>query len=380
MTHLPCLDHRRAGYRTAVSNSTPPGWYPVPGADGTPGHERWWDGNAWTNEVRPLQGGVAGPLADAPTQTWQPSEQKPGYGYPGGAAAPSYGYPGQDAAPAAGYGYPAQDAYQGQNPYQGQGGYPAQGAGYGYPGPGYPPQGPAKSKAGMIIGISVGVLAVGGIVAGIMLSGGDPKADPTPNPTVTITQSDNPAPSPTPTRPTTSPTVPVPKPLPVLKTTVPDPQHAITVPVFEGWDAATDSAHSTVSLGSGRYTCPDGNSCIRGQFSVGKDTIQGATPKAAADAAMPTYAGLIFTGITSHTDSGSGYVSVAGVLGYATRWHVRTSDGTQGYVLLAAVPAKGGGYVVFEGGVDDDPAAPDSSVLDQILKGIKQDSSSGSST
>ncbi|WP_158835260.1 DUF2510 domain-containing protein [Streptomyces sp. NRRL S-350] len=375
-----------------MSNSTPPGWYPVPGADGTPGHERWWDGTAWTSEVRPLQGGAPGGLADAPTQTWPPSEQTPGYGYPGGPQAPSYGYPGQEGPPAVGYGYPAQDAYpaQGaypaQDAYQGQGGYPGQsaypgqgGAGYGFPGPGHPPQGSGKSRSGLIVGISVGVLAVGGIIAGIMFSGGgDPKADPTPDPTVTVTQSNGPAPSPTP--PTTSPTVSVPKPAPVLKSTVPDPQHAITVPVFDGWDAATDSAHSTVFLGSGHYTCPDGNSCIRGQFSIEKDTVQGATPKAAADTAMPTYAGKIFTGITSHTDSGSGYVSVAGVLGYATRWHVQTSDGTQGYILLAAVPAKGGGYVVFEGGVDDDPAAPDASVLDQILTGVKQDSSSGSST
>ncbi|MER7768983.1 DUF2510 domain-containing protein [Kitasatospora sp. NPDC096140] len=370
-----------------MSNSTPPGWYPVPGADGTPGHERWWDGNAWTSEVRPLQGGT-GQLADAPTQTWPPSDRKPGYGYPVGAPAPAYGYPGQDGAPTPGYGYPdhgghpaahGQDAYGGQGGYPGQAGYPAaQGAGYGYPGPGYPP--PVKNKSGMIIGISLTVLVVGGIIAGIMLSGGDPKADPTPNPTVTVTQNNSPSPSPTPTRPTTSPTVPAPKPAPVLKTTVPDPQHAITVPVFDGWDAGTNSAHSTVFLGSGRYTCPDGNSCIRGQFSVEKDTVQGATPKAAADATMPTYAGQIFTGITTHTDAGSGYVTVAGVLGYATRWHVRTSDGTQGYVLLAAVPAKGGGYVIFEGGVDDDPSAPDPSVLDRILDGVKQDTSSGSST
>ncbi|MEU9041164.1 MULTISPECIES: DUF2510 domain-containing protein [unclassified Kitasatospora] len=362
-----------------MSNSTPPGWYPVPGADGTPGHERWWDGNAWTSEVRPLQGG-AGQLSDAPTQTWQPSDQKPGYGYPGGSPAPAYGYPGQDGSPAPAYGYPGQDPYQGQGGYPGQAGYPAaQGAGYGYPGPGYPPP-PVKNKSGVIIGGAVTVLVVGGIIAGIMLSGGgnDPKADPTPNPTVTVTQSDGPTPSPT--RPTTSPTVSPPKPAPVLKSTVPDPQHAITIPVYDGWDAATDSAHSTVFLGTGRYTCPDGNSCIRGQFSVEKNTVQGDTPKAAADATMPTYAGQIFTGITSHTDYGSGYVSVAGVLGYATRWHVRTSDGTQGYVLLAAVPAKGGGYVVFEGGVDDNPAAPDASVLDQILKGVQQDSSSGSST
>ncbi|MFD9685617.1 DUF2510 domain-containing protein [Kitasatospora sp. NPDC059088] len=362
-----------------MSNSTPPGWYPVPGADGTPGHERWWDGNAWTAEVRPLQA-PGGQLADAPTQGWQPPAAQPpqaGYGYPAqsGSPAPGYGYPAQDAVQSPGYGYPGQGPYGGPQQYPGQPAHPGQeaypGAGYGYP-----PPAPAKNRTGVIVGISVAVLVVGGIIAGLTLSGGgNTKADPTPNPTVTVTQSDGPTPSPTPTR-----SAPAPKPVPSVKSTVPDPQHAITVPVLDGWDAATNSAHSTVYLGSGRYSCADGNSCIRGQFSIEKDTVQGDTPKGAADAAMPTYAGTIFSGITSHTDSGSGYVSVAGVLGYATRWHVGTSDGTQGYVLLAAVPAKGGGYVIFEGGVDDDPAAPDPAVLDQILKGIKQDGSAGSST
>ena len=251
---------------------------------------------------------------------------------------------------------------------------------------------PFAGRKGLIAGVGAGLLAltVGLAYAVTPSSGPTRQADPVPVTTLAPAPVDPPtlaapttgapaptteAPSPTPTRPR-----PTPKPVPTLKSTVPDPQHAITVPVFDGWDAAANSAHSTVYLGSGRYTCADGNSCIRGQFSIEKDTVQGDTPKGAADAAMPAYAGTIFSGISSHTDSGSGYVSVAGVLGYATRWHVRTSDGTQGYVLLAAVPAKGGGYVVFEGGVDDDPAAPDASVLDQILKGIKQDSSSGSST
>ncbi|WP_307806859.1 DUF2510 domain-containing protein, partial [Streptomyces sp. FH025] len=132
-----------------MSNSTPPGWYPVPGADGTPGHERWWDGNAWTSDVRPLQGG-AGQLADAPTQ-WQPSPQQPGYGYPG--QGPDYGYSAQGAAQQPGYGYPGQEAYPG--------------AGYGYPGAGYPQPAPDRTKPGVIIGIAVAVLAVGGIIAGI---------------------------------------------------------------------------------------------------------------------------------------------------------------------------------------------------------------------
>ncbi|MFJ7272895.1 DUF2510 domain-containing protein [Kitasatospora sp. NPDC098663] len=358
-----------------MSNSTPPGWYPVPGADGTPGHERWWDGNAWTSEVRPPQGGV-GHLADAPTQGWQPPGRQPGYGYGGPQDAPGHGYPGS--APAPGYGYPGQDGYRpGQDGYYpAQDGYPAQGAGYGYPASGYPPQQPASRRVrpGLVVGIAVAVLAVGGIAAGIVLSGGgSPQADPAPNPTVTITRS---GPAPSPTAGTSAPT-PAPKPAPTVRSTVPDAQHAITVPVLDGWDVAPNSPHSTVYLGTGSYTCPDGNSCIRGQFSVEKDTVQGATAKAAAEATMPAYAGQIFTGISSHTDSGSGYTTVAGVSGYAVRWHIRTADGTQGYVLLAAVPAKGGGFVVFEGGVDDTPSAPDASALDQILKGVKQDGTSG---
>ncbi|MGV9263708.1 DUF2510 domain-containing protein [Kitasatospora sp. NPDC003701] len=347
-----------------MSNSTPPGWYPVPGADGTAGHERWWDGNAWTSDVRPVQAGGGG-LADAPTQvSWQtpqpptPVSPPPAYGY----GAPQQGAPG--------YGYPTQDQQ-----------------GYGYPQGGYPPPPPpsGRMKPGVAVAIAAGVLVVVGVVAAIALnSGGDPKADPAPVPTVTVTDTPSRTPSPGPTTRTPAPTpTPVPSlpPVPVVKDTAADAQHAITVPIFQGWDAQTDTTHSTVFLGSGRYTCPTGGSCIRGQFSVEKDTIAGASARAAAEAAMPTYAAAIFTGITSHTDAGSANTTVAGVSGYAVRWHITTSDGTKGYILLAAVPAKGGGFVAFEGGVDDAAGAPDPTVLDQILKGIKQDSSaSGSGT
>ncbi|GAA2831934.1 DUF2510 domain-containing protein [Kitasatospora sp. CM 4170] len=342
-----------------MSNSTPPGWYPVPGTDGTAGHERWWDGSAWTSDVRPVQAG-GGQIADAPTQvSWQaaqPPAAPPSYGY----GAPQQGSPG--------YGYPTQ----------------AQPS-YGYPQGSYPPPPqPGRMKAGAVVGIVVGVLAVVGVVAAIALnSGGDPKADPAPNPTVTVTTNPSPTASPSPTRkptptPTPTPTPSLP-PIPVLKETATDSQHSITVPVYQGWDASTDTTHSTVFLGSGRYTCPGGGSCIRGQFSIEKDTISGTSARAAAEAAMPTYASAIFNNVTSHTDAGSSNTTVAGVSGYAVRWHITTSDGTKGYILLVAVPAKGGGYVAFEGGVDDDPSAPDPSVLDQILKGIKQDGSASGS-
>lgn len=43
-----------------MTQATPPGWYPDPGQknDG-PATERWWDGTAWTDRVRPAGGAAA---------------------------------------------------------------------------------------------------------------------------------------------------------------------------------------------------------------------------------------------------------------------------------------------------------------------------------
>jgi hypothetical protein len=54
---------------------TPAGWYP------SDGQERYWDGSAWTEQVRPVQGAGAPSGAQPPAQ--QPSYGQPSYGQPG---------------------------------------------------------------------------------------------------------------------------------------------------------------------------------------------------------------------------------------------------------------------------------------------------------
>ncbi len=377
-----------------MSNSTPPGWYPAPGAgpDGTAAQERWWDGNAWTSEVRPAAPADRPPtgeqIADAPTQAWQAAAAQP--------AAPTAPVAPQAAVPQPGYGYPPQPAAQPAPGYGYPSGYPGQQGPPGYP-PGYPPVGgypPAPRRKGnaLVIGVVVAVLAIGGIAAGVALNSGDgPSPKPFPTlavptitmPTITVptvpTLPGDESPTAPPTRrpsPTPSPRV---SPDTAVTGTVPDEQHAITVPVLAGWTENTPGSSATVFLTSGPYTCPGGGNCVRGQFAVKADAIQGASARAAAEAAMPLYAQAIFSGLTSHTDAGSAPVVVAGVSGYAVRWHVTTKDGLSGYVLLAAVPAERGGYVAFNGGVDEDPRAPGQAALNQILLGIKQDSTAAGS-
>jgi hypothetical protein len=91
-----------------MTSQTPPGWYRDP--YGTPGLQRYWDGNQWTQVTQPAdewgtQGGAAQetPAGYTPGGTdGQPAseygqQQAPGYGYPqaaeyGQQQAPGYGY------------------------------------------------------------------------------------------------------------------------------------------------------------------------------------------------------------------------------------------------------------------------------------------------
>ncbi|WP_405013680.1 DUF2510 domain-containing protein [Kitasatospora sp. NBC_01539] len=325
-----------------MSTSTPPGWYPVPEpGPGGAAQERWWDGSVWTAEVRATQPVAPAQIADAPTQAWQ----------------------GPAVQPSAGYGYPEQQQPYGYPQHQG---FPQQ---QGVPQYAYPSAvPPAGNRNGLIIGIAAGVLALAVLVGVVVVLSGDD--DPVVVP---------PLPSPTaPTAPGSSPTAPRTSPSPRASTpalgggTLTDVTHGWRVPRPTAWTIHTSSGASSLYEVTGPYDCGLETQCIRGQFSIEKDSVPGTDAGSLARAAMADYAPRIFGDLTAHEEVSTGPVTVAGATGYAVRWYVTPTSGAKGYVLMIAVPdPKGSGFVLMHGGVDDDSLAPKAAVLDQIVAGIR---------
>lgn len=208
-----------------MTQETPPGWYPDPGqnSDG-PATERWWDGKAWTDRIRP----AGGPPEQAPTGTADPAGTTAPAGADGGPGAHGVPAPAQPApapagpppaAPASGdaaagdpaapdavsaspapappvhgttgpyppYGapgpFPGQPSPSGQPPFPGQppaGAVPGGPAHPAYPlHPGYPAQPPPPRRRGLRTGIAVAVAAavLASIGVGVYALAGDGGTD-----------------------------------------------------------------------------------------------------------------------------------------------------------------------------------------------------------
>ncbi|MGW5463711.1 DUF2510 domain-containing protein [Streptomyces sp. NPDC003996] len=355
-----------------MTQVTPPGWYPDPGQtnDGPP-TERWWDGKAWTDQTRP-----AGTAA-----TWGPPTQPPPAGGPHPAAPPAYGaqpvypaYPGYPAPPPAGQprrgvrtgiavvaaaavlasiavgvwalakdpdGGSADRAGAGQSAAGGQDG------GQGGPGGGFGGQGGSGGSDG-----SGGSGGFGG-------PGGSGGASPSPNPSEA----------------------------PKVKGggTVPDPVNGISLPVPDGWTGQTISVGAEVTSDDS-YKCP-GNStqtCTPGgaysapaqALGIKGDTAEKVAKADIAANAKQSYGGTTYGSITSHQVLGSGAVTVAGQKGYMVRWKAVTSKGADGLVESVAFPSPDDTkqIVVVRFGID---VGQKTSVIDEILKGIKVSSGGG---
>lgn len=325
----------------AVTYTTPPGWHPDPGHTGDgPRQERWWDGSAWTDEVR----------AAAPAEWDPPAASSP-------LASPS-------------------------------------------PAPLYPATSPPGTRSGgrrIAIGVIAGVVAVA-IAGGFYLlgRGGDDneagRAGSGPSAAPSRPGQQSPAPDgPQGGGPGGGPgggesgAPPQPQTEDGYAT---DAASGISIPVPDGWTGESGTIGAGVT--TGKYECPgdSSQSCVRGGvFSAPAAAlkIDATTAKAAAEKdieanAEESYGGTIYGDISSHQQLKAEAVTVAGQKGYLVRWKVVTSKGDDGYVqsLAFSSPASPELMVVVRSGFDVNDKAPKLSVMDVITKGIKAAAGTGS--
>ncbi|KFG72605.1 DUF2510 domain-containing protein [Streptomyces mutabilis] len=335
-----------------MTQATPPGWYPDPGQkqDG-PATERWWDGKAWTDQVRP-----AGPAA-----AWAAPTQPP--------AAPSPAQP------------TAHEATAG--PYPVHPGYP-----------GFPVQPPSARRRRLRTGIAVAaaVAVLAGIGVGVYVL-----ADDGPGGGSASSQQDRRGPggqndpfggegggggdgeSPAPDSPGES------EPPTIDSGSVTDPVSGISLPIPDGWSGQQLQVGAAVTSDDS-YACPGDTSktCTKGGAYSAPSVVLGTKGGTAEDVAKAdieanaeeSYGGESYGGITSHEELASKAVTVAGQKGYLVRWKAVTEEGSDGYVQSLAFPAPADPerIVVVRFGVDVEETQ---SVIDEITEGIEVDSSGG---
>ncbi|MGI5516524.1 DUF2510 domain-containing protein [Streptomyces sp. CA-106131] len=342
-----------------MTQVTPPGWYPDPGqtSDG-PATERWWDGGAWTDRIRPAE----------PAAAWGPPVQ-PQAGADGRtepyALVP---YPGAPPTPArrgvrtrlavavavlvlAGIG----GGVYTLTANDGNGGNSARAQGPGGSG-GQESQGDPGGQGGQGGGPFGG--QNGGPFGGQGGSGGSDGATPAPGESGQPRTEDGYA---------------------------TDPFNGISIPVPDGWSGGTIEGGASIQS-KVEYKCPGdtSQSCNTGGAYSASARAQGLTAGTAEAAAKQDIAknaqesyGSSYGGITSHEVLASKAVTVAGQQGYMVRWKAITSKGADGYVesLVFPSPAGTGQLVVVRLGIDVGANAPKPSVLDRITAGIKAVSS-----
>ncbi|WP_320779638.1 DUF2510 domain-containing protein [Streptomyces sp. CRN 30] len=323
-----------------MTQATPPGWYPDPGQthDG-PATERWWDGTAWTDRIRP-----AAPAGAA----WGP----PG---PPSAAGPYAPYP---AVPP----YPAHPA----------------------------PAGRQGLRTGIAVGVAAVVLACVGVGVYVLTAngGGSSASSASQGPDGRGGPGDERGGDPGPGGPggggPGEPTEPG-----VEDGLALDTVNGIGLPLPEDWSATITTTGVGITADDG-YPCPGDTSSTctpGGAYSAPAEAlgVEATTAEAAAEEdiarnAEESYGGASYGSITSHEELFSKAATVAGQQGWAVRWQVVTEQGADGYVesLVVPAPADPDRLVVIRFGVDVGDSGPGQSVIDEIREGIEEISGGGS--
>ncbi|QFR01417.1 DUF2510 domain-containing protein [Streptomyces phaeolivaceus] len=341
-----------------MTQVTPPGWYPDPGqTSDAPATERWWDGDAWTDQIRPVGSAAGfGPPAYPPGAAPYP---------PGPGIHPGYpGYPGYPTAPpkrglrtgiavavaaavlaSIGVGVYALAGDDGG----GGGSATSQGPG-GQNGTGGTDGGPGGSSGGQ-----GGPGDSGG-------SGGSGGQTPAPDGSGQPPQ--------------------------IEEGYATDTTSGISIPVPDGWLGSPLQAGAQVTT-EASYECPADatKTCTRGGaysspaelLKLKATTAEAAAKEDISQAAEDAYGSEGYGKITSHEELASKAVTVAGQKGYYVRWKVITGKGDDGYVesLAFPSPADSSQLVVVRFGIDVSDQAPKQTVIDEITKGIKKASVTG---
>lgn len=379
-----------------MSGMAPAGWYPDPDrSDDESPRERRWDGEGWTNEVRP-----AAVAADVPAQSPE--------GAPGAPAAlPVPGAAPQDTQPGGVNEAPTEVISGGaaEPPGPGPAGGPPGKRGW---------AGRRPLALGIAIGVAVAAFVGGGVAGGYALWGGDDGDEAGGGGPVVFGpdgESRSPGPgegpgdgsgggtgggsgggpgeSPAPQDPDGGEEDPgdlgggqPPMEIPSEDGFATDLASGIKIPVPDGWKGQSGQIGASVSVGEHKCPTSPADTCVRGGINSAPALalgIDATSPKSIAEKdiepnAEASYGDEAYGGIDSHDEVESGEVTVAGEKGYLVRWKVVTNEGDDGYVQSLAFPspANSDTMVLVRAGFDINDKAPALGELDEITEGIEE--------